>query len=126
MKKEFFAGVLFLVVFTLVLVNINRLDTLCTEVNTYISKTATYAETSDFDLAKENAEHAITAWKENDLYTHTVLRHADVDSVTDSLYELLISVSSENENRIKATARKASSTVDSLKQAEHLRLSSIL
>ena len=84
MKKELFAGLVLLVMLAALLLNINQMNSLSDKIIESVQKTSQNAADDDWESAAQNAEKALADWLEKDAYTHIVLRHAEIDSITDS------------------------------------------
>lgn len=125
MKKELFAGLVLLVMLAALLLNINQMNSLSDKIIESVQKTSQNAADDDWESAAQNAEKALADWLEKDAYTHIVLRHAEIDSITDSLYDLLEAIYNEEDGSVKSISRKTITNLQSVSDIERIRLGSI-
>jgi len=95
MKKEIITGIIFLLVFSLTLVNTHVLENLTTELLELVEQSRIYAEKGDWENAISKALEADKRWHSSDPYTHIVVRHSEIDSTTYAFYDLLKALYSE-------------------------------
>ena len=86
MKKEIFAFVLLAAMIIASLINIGGIVKLTDSLTDTVSKSAEYAGREDWEKAIYYIEQAIKEWNDNDSYTHIVLRHSEIDTLSDALY----------------------------------------
>ena len=96
MKREYIAVLLIAAIMTLALINIRHIE----------NKTLTL--TSDIELAEnlyingdkagavDGIEASLDSWLHWDSYSHIMLRHNEIDIITDAYYELLTELEGES------------------------------
>ena len=107
MKKELFTALLLMGIFTACLINISYIGKLTGEINELISQSMELADRGEWKAAAKSAETAVNLWHAHDAYTHIVIKHADIDSATDALHDLLAEIYSESCGNVNGTALKA-------------------
>lgn len=83
------------------------------------------AKAGDWYKAEKYINKAIKTWKSKDSYTHIVLRHSEIDILSDALYEYMRDVLEKNEDTATASSKKLLYHLESLAQMERLRFGSI-
>lgn len=125
MKKEIVTGIIFLLIFTLTLVNIYVLKGLTDELLDLIEQSRTYAEKNDWENAIGKAKEAEERWNKSDPYTHIVIRHSEIDSTTDAFYDLLKALYSEEAGNAKGAYMALSAHINSIEGMDKVTLGSI-
>jgi hypothetical protein len=123
LKKELVAAAILVLIAVCGIINIfvakKTSDTLICEIE--------QAEKLLFSGDKTGAEKAVSAsleeWLKQDKYSHIMLRHDDVDNVTEAYYELLTGIQSGAEAR--ALFSSLNERIMRLAEIEYPRLSSI-
>lgn len=125
MKKEVFAVLLLVLILGISLLNSHMLNTLTNDLSDIVKECDTAASAEKWPEARKHIEDALSLWKKNDHYTHVVLRHSDIDSMTNDFYELLEHVYSENSGAVSGIARLVDAHLKSIISMEKIRLGSI-
>lgn len=125
MKKELFAGGLLLILFGLSLFNTHCFSSLTEEIQKSVDRASQAAERGDWENAEKEAQLAVSRWNDNDTYTHVILKHSDIDTLEESLYKLLESVSSHQYSASLVHAQLVSEHLQSLRDMERLIIGSI-
>jgi len=125
MKKELFAGALLLTMLIASIVNIWYLNKLTENLIDIVETAEEEALSGNWDKAEENAEEAARIWDKNDPYTHIVLRHFEIDSATDAIYQLLNEIYSKNEGGVRGETKALTAQLDSLASIEEIKFGSI-
>jgi len=89
MKREFFAVGLLLALLALSLYNIRYIENKSQTLNSYIEKAEKHYLSGDRQGAAEDIEASLDIWLGWDSYSHVMLRHSEVDVITETYYELL-------------------------------------
>jgi len=101
------------------------LDSITEEISFHVSAAAAAAKAGEWESAEASAEMAAEKWKASDGYTHVVLRHAEIDTVSASIFELVEKVQSQDEGGVTGAANAAEYYLDSIARMERVRLGSI-
>ncbi len=125
MKKEVFAAALLAVIFALSVANAYCLDKLTGEIIELVDESGRMATCGEWEKSQEAAENASRIWKEQDPYTHIVLRHSDIESMNDDFYELLEHVYSHDAGATSSSAALVSEHLSSINQIEQIRIGSV-
>lgn len=125
MKKEIMAVLMLAVMLVTSLINIRSIEKLTNEISDIVSQSAEAAKKEDWLNAEVNIRRAETMWNEKDGYTHIVLRHTEIDTVSDALYDLIKAIYENSSETAAAEAEKVLYHLDSISRMEQLRLGSI-
>lgn len=125
MKKEIMAVSLLAAMMLTSIINIRCIEKLTNEISEIVGQSVEAAEAEDWLNAEINVRRAETMWNEKDGYTHIVLRHTEIDTVSDALYDLIKAIFENNSQSAAAEAEKVLYHLDSISRMEQLRLGSI-
>ncbi len=125
MKKEVMIGCFLMILLAAALVNIHYLNELTDNVTQLIEESVKSAERGDWQQSVTKGEEAAKLWTESDTYTHLVLRHPEVEAVTDSIYGYMEQIYAREEGAAKGAARAAISRLTSISSIEKIKLGSI-
>ena len=125
MKKEIFAFALLAAMIIAALINIGGIVKLTDRLTYMVSKSAEYAAAEDWDKAEYYAAQAIKEWNDNDSYTHIVLRHSEIDTLSDALFEFMSDVYEKNKEASEGSSAKVLYHIESLSQMERIRFGSV-
>ena len=125
MKKEILSVCMILVMLLASLLNIRYLKNLTDEMSRLVEESVQATETEDWELAEVCAEQAKNRWNSIDGYTHVVLRHSEIDTVSDALYEFVSGVYDRNQAEAKVCAEKVIYHLDSIYKMEQVRFGSV-
>ena len=125
MKKEVFAIALLGALIAVSVLNIGGIVRLTDELTETVELASAAAENENWDSAEIQAEKAIASWKAKDSYTHIVLRHSEIDTLSDALYDFLNDIMDKNVGAAEASSQKVIYHLESISQMERLRLGSI-
>lgn len=125
MKKEIFAFVLLAAMIIASLINIGGILRLTESISDMVTKSANYAAKEEWEKAEYYIEQAIKDWNDNDSYTHIVLRHSEIDTLSDALYEYMSDVYEKNKEAVEGSSEKVLYHVESLSQMERIRFGSV-
>ena len=125
MKKELFALTLLGALIAVSLLNIGGIVKLTDELTRTVKLSSAAARSENWDSAEKQAEKAIASWKANDSYTHIVLRHSEIDALSDALYDFLYDIMDKNMGAAEASSQKVIYHLESISRMERLRLGSI-
>lgn len=125
MKKEILIGCFLIILLTTAFINIHFLNKLTDNVAHLIEESEKSAGQDDWVEAEKKAEEAAKLWTGSDAYTHLVLRHSEVESATEAIYEFMEEVYAREEGSTKGAAQAAISRLKSISSIEKVKLGSI-
>ena len=125
MKKEIFSICLLVFLLTATLLNIRGVRAVTDELKEYVTVCAEYISLDDWLQAERYAQLAKKLWDEKDTYTHMVLRHSEIDTVSDALYDFTGDVYERNAEASRAGAEKIIYHLDSICDMERVRFGSV-
>ncbi len=89
MKKEIMAVSLLAVILILSLINISVMGTRMETLTADIDQAQVYAKSGQVEQAASRVESSLNTWESWAGYTHIMLRHSEIEMITDAYYELL-------------------------------------
>lgn len=107
------------------ILNIYYLKGITDEVSQLVSDCAEASLEDDWKLAEVCAVQAKNKWEHCDGYTHIVLRHSEIDTVSDALYDLMSGIYDRSPADAQAGAEKVLYHIDSIYKMEQIRFGSI-
>ena len=126
MKKEISALLVLAALLAAALLNIHCICGLTDELTALSEASAHAAQMENWAEAEQYAEKAVRQWEASEGYTHIVLRHAEIDAVSDSLYEMMERMAAgENADEAVAASQMAIYHLKSISGMERIRLGSI-
>lgn len=126
MKREGWAFIFLLLLFTASIVNNRSLDKLTNKVLGELEISQKAAESGDFDSALKFLNSGLNRWLSSDGYTHIFLRHTEIDSTADAFYELSELLQSDDKQGFTAAYEKLIYHLVSIDDMEHLTIRSIM
>lgn len=125
MKKEIFAITMITVLLIAAFANILYLKKVTAEITAVVEQGVQAVKNENWDIAEDCAARAEKMWNEHDGYTHMVLRHSEIDTVSDALYDFMSDVYENNEKSAYVSAEKAIYHLDNIYRMEQIRPGSI-
>lgn len=125
MKKEIFSVCLLLIMLTAAFMNIHYLNKLTDEISQLVSESKDAAASGEWEKAVSTAEYAEKLWDEKTGYTHVVLRHSEIDTVSDVLYDFISHIYEQDNDASHIAADKVIYHLDSIYRMEQVRFGSI-
>ena len=125
MKKELFAAALLLLILGLSLLNTGVIGGLCDEITALVEDSASAANGGDWEGSQALLEEAMALWKAREGYTGIVLRHTDIETLTDDFYELTEHIYTRDGPAATAAAALVREHLNSIKRMESLNFSSV-
>jgi TRAP-type C4-dicarboxylate transport system substrate-binding protein len=123
--KEILVGCFLILMLTVAVINIRCLTRLTSRVTELIEEAEMLASQENWSKAAEKAEEATRYWKNSDAYTHLVLRHSELESATDAIYDFLEQIYAREKGGAKGAAEAAKARMKSISSIEQIRLGSI-
>ncbi|MDR1131977.1 MAG: DUF4363 family protein [Oscillospiraceae bacterium] len=97
MKREFAAAALLLAIFALSFVNVRHIETKTGVLTGEITAAAGLIAENDREGAIKHVKNALAGWLEWNRYSHIMLRHSEIDTITDAYYALLQALEGKDE-----------------------------
>lgn len=124
MKKELFAVLLLALLLILSLMNTREISALCKNLSGSVERTRILMSDGDFEGAEDVIRDALALWRGRASYTHCVLRHTDLESIDNAMFELLEAVHSHDVTAVVA-AEETLEHLRALRDMESINLGSI-
>ena len=125
MKREYIAVALIAAIFVLAMINVHHIESKTLALNNDIELAEKLYYDGDSDGAVSGIEKSLDTWLSWDSYSHIMLRHSEVDVITDAYYELLSEL--EGEDKVaEASFDKLKEALGSIADKERISLNSIL
>lgn len=124
MKREIVAVGILVVLFALSLLNIHFIDTSTEKLSEQVKRSG---ELADLGKNRESAELLVLSleeWQNMGSYAHLVLRHEEIDPITDEYFSILDELESGGEST-SASFETLISRLGRLAEMEHLTFESI-
>ncbi len=125
MKREYIAILLIIAIFVLAMINIRHIENKTQALTGDIEAAEKLYFSGDKDGAVSDIEDSLESWLDWDSYSHIMLRHSEIDVITDAYYDLLSELQSENETA-EASFGKLKEELRSIAIKERVTLGSIL
>ncbi len=116
--KEVAAAVLLAVMIIVAAVNVAAINRLCDELSEHIEKAFDSLRNGDWETTEYYSESAMTLWERKDSYTHIVLRHSEIDTLSDALFDFYAAVREKNGGQSSAAAKKVLYHIESISKME--------
>lgn len=118
MKKELIVGLIFLLMVAVSIVNIIRIDAFSSDMISLIQSADHASSLFDWENAAVYAEKATNLWNSKESYTHITIDHGNTDAISDSLYELLAEIYSQDSGHVHGMAMQLAARLTSLSEME--------
>lgn len=125
MKKELFALGLLALLLLLSVLNTRHIGRLCGDLESLVERSADAADAGGWEESRRLLEEAMSLWKKYDSYVGIVLRHTDIETLTDDLYELTEHIYTRDSAATKAASRLVREHLESIKKMESINWGSI-
>ena len=124
MKREIIALGLLILIAALLLAHIHALDALVDAIESHICLSSEAWNRSDRELAVSELETAMKLWQAAAGYTHIVIRHSEIDTVSDAFFELLAAL--RRDESVRESYLRLLYHLDCIERMDELHLGSIL
>ena len=125
MKSEYAAFIIIVALLALVLINVNHIENKTLALTEEIELAEKQYFVGDTVGSVSGVEESLNAWLSWDSYSHIMLRHSEVDVITDAYYELLSKL--EGETKVSpASFEKLKEALNSIADKERISINSIL
>lgn len=125
MKKEIIALTLLILLFAGSLLNLYCLDKTIDGVKQEVDSSYDSFLSGDSTAAAETLEKAIRRWEDASSYTYIVVRHSEIDSTTEALFEALGLVKEGEHGEAEGAYRRLFYHLKNLVDMERVTLGSI-
>lgn len=125
MSKEFFAAALLAVLLALSIWNTSEIQKICDGIGSLVNGSADAAAEGNWEESRQLLEKAMELWKSRQGYTGVVLRHTDIETLTDDFYELTEHIYTKDAPAARAASALVLEHLDSIRKMESLNMSSI-
>ena len=124
MKREYVAGALILTIMAVTLYNTSYVERKTKILTENIETAEKIYLNGDRNKASECVEDSMDNWLSWDSYAHIMLRHSEVDLVTDAYFELLTKLQSDD-SVPKASFDKLTEQLHSISRMEKVSFGSV-
>ncbi len=124
MKKEIAAIVILVLIFVVSLINLNFLENWLDDLSGQAVEAAKYVDNGDLEKASAILNASLEDWLEKDNYVHIMLRHDEIDPITDEYFALMDELNSGGD-ATSASFGTLLSHLHELQDMERISLSSI-
>lgn len=97
MKKEAIALIALLFLIAFVTMNVIYIHKVTDELCEIIGTSQAAYEKADYETAEDELHRAMSIWGNSSAYSHIALRHTDIDTITESFYDLLSEIYAQTE-----------------------------
>lgn len=125
MKKEIIALVLLIALFAASLYNVHYLENMIGDIYGLASESYDSLMRGDAVNAEQTLEQAISLWEKADGYTHIFIRHSEIDTTSDAMFEALGCITAGEPGEAVGAFRCLFYHLDSLVGMEQMSLGSI-
>lgn len=125
MKKELFAVALLAAILALSLWNTHEIKGICDELSKLVEASGRAAERGDWEESLRLVEEGMRFWRSREGYTHTVLRHTDIETLSDDFFELMEHISTQDPGAVRSAVRLVTEHLREITEMEGLKLGSI-
>jgi len=125
MKREYVAIFMISAIFVLSMINIRHIENKTQTLTDEIDIAEKLYLNGDKEGAVADIKSSLDAWLGWDSYSHIMLRHSEIDVITDAYYDLLSELQGENE-ATQASFGKLKEELRSIVIKERVTLGSIL
>lgn len=125
MKKEFTALVLLAALLGAGLYNVHYIEDMVSEISALAHESYRSLSDGDIDTSMQKLEQAIERWEQAEGYTHIFIRHSEIDSTSDAMFNALGCISGESGQEADGAFRGLFYHLDSLVGMERVTLGSI-
>lgn len=124
MKKELIAGGLLILLLTISLLNIHYINSSMDSLSQQVRQAGQLVDEGKTEEAAEVLQRSLEQWQSMDRYVHVMLRHDEIDPITDEYFALLDELDSGGD-ATSASFETLLSHFNELSEMESLSLSSI-
>ena len=125
MKREWIAGALLLLLMALSFLNVHYLERKTDALSTLIAEAETHYEAGGRQEAEALVRQSLDDWLDWKLYSHIMMRHSEIDFISDAYYNLLEALEGD-ETVAQASFRNVIDKLLALVVKERIDLGSIL
>ena len=120
MRKMVFAAALLTLLLAVSLWNLSYLGDFVEELHGYTAEARALAEVGDFSKAAERVVAALGRWQEKGGYTQMLLRHTEINTITDAFYARLNDLYAGDGGKATGNFERLDACLVALRDAERL------
>lgn len=124
MKKELIAGALLILILAVALFNIHYINSSMDSLSQQVRQAGQLVDSGQTEKAAEVLQKSLEQWQNMDRYAHVMLRHDEIDPITDEYLALLDELDSGGD-ATSASFETLLSHFEEISDMESLSLSSI-
>ena len=125
MKKELFALITILSLIIISIAGYIHLSKLTNSISEHTNKAMSAVNQDNFELARTELNTALQLWNDDERYTHVFIRHSEVDTVSDTFYEALENICSNQKEEAQVSILKLMFHINSIQSMERITLRSV-
>ncbi len=125
MKKELFAGALLALILALSMMNTWLIGSMCGEISDAVAAAGSRAEQGDWEGSSRALNDAMRIWSEREPYAKIVLRHTDIETLTDDFYELTEHIYTREQGAVKSAVELVTEHLRGIAEMESINFGSI-
>lgn len=126
MKKEFIALAVVLAILTFSIINAAYVRGCAEEFSADIQNAQRIYDSGDAEKAADAVSDSLSGWLQWHKYAHIMLRHSEVDDVTESYYELLADLQNSDDKVTPASFGMVEQKLRNIADMEQMTIGSIL
>lgn len=124
MKREIIAGAILLLILAAAIYNIYYVDSAMDRLSSQVQDAGSLAQEGRIEESALVLQGSLDEWRSLDKYVHIMLRHEEIDPITDEYYALLDELDTGGETT-SASFETLINRLHELAEMEHLTFSSI-
>lgn len=125
MKKELFAVGLLALILALSVLNTRHINKICGDLEGLVERSADAAGAGVWEESQSLLDEAVSLWRRHENYTGIVLRHTDIETLTDDFYELAEHIYTRDSAATRAASLLVREHLRSIRKMESLNWGSI-
>ena len=125
MKKELCAILTILLLIGGSIANLIHLDKTTDQISNHIRYGILYCSLDDYTAADKEMNKALEIWNTEEYYTHVFIRHCEIDTISDIIYDALSAINNHEKYESQFLLQKLQHHIDTLVKMEKISLGSI-
>ena len=125
MKKELFALLAILLLIIGSIGNVRHLIKTTNDISNHIYYSGLYCSLDDYTAANTEMNKALDIWESEENYTHVFIRHSEIDTISDVLYDTLSAINNREKYDAEFLLQKLQHHLDTLVKMERISIGSI-
>jgi hypothetical protein len=125
MKKELCAAITLILLIMVAFGNLVHLNTLTEQITAHIDYSLLYCSLDDYAAAHTETQKALELLENSERYTHVFVRHTDVDSLSETFYDILSAIQNREKYEAEYLLEKLRYRTNNILKMEMISLGSI-